>query len=74
MPVLREYAPIINCRTQQLLYICYIKLAAVCMLFIVYYRNIEEILAEKGERITKLKSNDIIELVAKDLTDGTKRD
>lgn len=43
-----------------------------CLLFC--YRNIEEILAEKGETITKLKSDDIIELVAKDLTDGTKCD
>ena len=43
-----------------------------CSIVYFCYRNIEEILAEKGETITKLKSDDIIELVAKDLTDGTK--
>ena len=39
-----------------------------------YHRNIEDILAEKGEAVTKLKYKDIVELVADDfieLADST---
>ena len=46
----------------------------VIVLLCYYHRNIEDILAEKGEAVTKLKYKDIVELVADDfieLADST---
>jgi len=40
----------------------------------VFYRNIEDILAEKGESIKRLSENDSLEFLVQDLVDKIEKD